>query len=35
VSLLSMFSIIQAFISKSQIFIWYWDLNLGRKEVGI
>ena len=23
------------FISKSQIFIWGWDLNLGRKELGI
>ena len=22
------------FISKSQIFIWGWDLNLGRKELG-
>ena len=36
---LTMFSIIptkiQAFISTSQIFIWDWDLNLGRKEVGI
>jgi hypothetical protein len=43
VSPLSMFSINQplflqkkqAFISKSQIFIWEWDLNLGRKELGI
>ena len=25
----------QAFISKSQIFIWDWDLSLGRKESGI
>ncbi len=23
------------FISKSQIIIWDWDLNLGRKELGI
>ena len=43
VSPLSMFFIIQllflqksrqAFISTSQIFIWDWDLNLGRKELG-
>ena len=25
----------KAFISTSQIFIWVWDLNLGRKELGI
>ena len=25
----------QAFISTSQIFIWDWHLNLGRKELGI
>ena len=43
VSPLSMFSINQplflqknsVFISKFQIFIWDWDLNLGRKELGI
>ena len=43
VSPLSMFSIIQPlflqktkpFISTSQIFIWDWDLNEGRKELGI
>jgi hypothetical protein len=25
----------KASITKSQIFIWDWDLNLGRKELGI
>ena len=39
---LSMFSINQllflqklTFISRSQTFIWDWDLNLGRKKLGI
>jgi hypothetical protein len=36
VSSLPMFSIIQLlFLQKTHIFIWDWDLNLGRKEFEI